>query len=93
MPIRWKTMPIWEALDRIDALLDQVEPLLVRASQEAVDAAQLPDLPQYIRDPLRSLEFEGKRLVKHYREGTQRLRGAIPAEALERERARPVGLF
>ena len=93
MPIRWKTMPVWEALDRIDALLDQVAPLIARANQEAVDAAKLPGLPQYITQPLGFLDFEGKRLVKHYREGILRLRDDIPAEALARERARPVGLF
>ena len=93
MPIRWKTKPLWEALDRIDALLDQVAPLIARANQEAVDAAKLPDLPQYITQPLRYLDFEGKRLVKHYREGIQQLRDNIPVDALKRERASGVGLF
>ena len=86
MPIRWSALQVSEAMDGIEALVEEAEPFFTQARQKAREAETIPDLPGYIDDRLKRLIWEIER-IEAVRAAIARVRRDIPEEALKAERA------
>jgi hypothetical protein len=95
MPIKWDPTLVREALDRMDALLQEAYPALEAASKEGKTAAEIPGLPQYVTQPLGSLVDNLRYAVDRCRRQLEDSRRRLPTVRLARSvatRDRP-GLF
>ena len=48
MPIRWSAVSVAEAMDEIEALINQAEPFLAEAEEKAGQAKGIRNLPEYM---------------------------------------------
>lgn len=95
MPIKWDPTPVREALEQMETLLQEAYPALEAAAKEGKAAAALPDLPQYVTQPLTSLVDNLQYAVDRCRRQLEEFRRRLPAARVARSvatRDRP-GLF
>ena len=87
MPIRWSAVSVAEAMDEVEALINQAEPFLAEAEKKADQARGIRNLPEYMGDRLSRLRLtiEGRQNI---RLAIARVREDIPQGALEAERNR-----
>jgi len=85
MPIRWSAVEVVEAMDEVEALLNQAEPFLVEAQTRAGKALGTKNLPEYMSQRVHRLVFtiEDQRRIRTAVSG---VRNAIPENALAAER-------
>ena len=87
MPIRWSTLKVAEAVDEIEALLNEAEPILAEAEQQARQSRGIPNLPEYMQERLGRLIFTIERR-ENIRLAIANVRKNIPEGAVEAERER-----
>jgi len=85
MPIRWSAVEVAEAMDEVEALLNQAEPFLAEAQSRAGKALGIKNLPQYMSQRVHRLIFtiEDRRRIRAAVNG---IRDDIPKDALAAER-------
>lgn len=87
MPIRWSAVQVAEAMDEIEALIDEAEPFLAEAEKKAGQVRGIRNLPEYMMDRLGRLKFTIERR-RDIRLTIARVREEIPQGAVEAERNR-----
>jgi hypothetical protein len=78
MPIRWNPKEVRQALDRIEALLNEAMPHLEAANKEGTRATAIPNLPEYMRQPLANMSEELKFAVARCHKRIEQARERIP---------------
>jgi len=92
MPIAWKALPLEEKLERIRRKIDEMEPLIAEARADVALASQPSNLPQYVTERLKRLDYDLNYALQRLRNGVQSVQKVIPEDAIERERKQP-GIF
>ena len=95
MPIKWDPTLVNEALDRMEALLLETYPILEDAAREGKASVKIPNLPQYMTQPLEHLVENLQHAVDRSRRQMADTRGKLPDTPVARTvatRDRP-GLF
>ena len=98
MPIKWSGLRVIEAMDMTEEYVSQAITPLEQALLVAEEAAKIPNLPDYMKDRINRLIDELKRMTggviygretpSHLISTIDSIRGNIPKEALEEEKAR-----
>jgi hypothetical protein len=98
VPIKWSGLRIIEAMDMAEEYVNQAIEPLEQALLVAEEAVKIPNLPDYMKDRVNRLIEELKRLTggEIYSQqmpgrlisAIDSVRGNIPKEALEEEKAR-----
>ncbi len=98
MPIKWSGLRVIEAMDMTEEYVSQAIEPLEQALLVAEEAAKIPNLPDYMKDRINRLVEELKRLIggvvyghetpSYLISSIDSIRGNIPKEALEQEKAR-----
>ena len=88
MPIRWKAIPVVEAMDRIEETLKAVSSEVEKCRQEALEASRGANLPDYLLERIRTLEYTLRETMSRLQDRVDSVRKAIPEGAVERERNR-----
>lgn len=86
MPIRWKALPVADALDRVEAILEEVKPRIAEAREEVKRAMEGENLAGYVCERLSGLRRELGDAVDRPTHRLGRARESLPQEALEAER-------
>ena len=87
--IRWHPKLVRDAVDRIEAALAEATPHLERAAKEASEAAKLPNLPDYMAQPLRIVANDIQQALSRLDWQLKKTLDDIPKDA--RTVARPQG--
>jgi hypothetical protein len=90
MPIRWNPATVHEALQRVEAFLDQAQPFLEQANKEAEAATRIRNLPEYMVEPLRGFSGDIQQMLSRCRKRLAILRERIPKAPVARSQA-PAG--
>jgi len=85
--IRWSALQVAEAMDEVEALINEAEPFLAEAEQRARQAQGIRNLPEYMQQRLGRLIFTIDRR-QDMRGAIGHVRTSIPEGALEAERNR-----
>jgi len=98
MPIKWSGLRVIEAMDMAEEYVSKAIEPLEQALLVAEEAANIPNLPDYMKDRINRLIDELKRMTGGVIYGQQMpsrliasidaIRDNIPKEALEEENAR-----
>ena len=98
MPIKWSGLRVIEAMDMAEEYVSQAIEPLEQALLVAEEAANIPNLPDYMKDRVNRLTDELKRLTggviyghempSHLISAIDSIRDNIPQDALEEEKAR-----
>jgi len=75
-------------MDRVEALLEQARPILKQAGEACNEAAQIPDLPQYMQERLVQLNYMITNAIRRPVDSVASVRRDIPASALAAEQER-----
>lgn len=86
MPVRWNTWRVIEAADKIDQHIDAATEPLNCARDVAKEALQIPNLPQYLTQRIRSLITEIEYRDHGLRNKVEAIRKAVPKDAIEGDR-------
>jgi len=85
MPIRWSALQVAEAMDEVECLFNQAEPILADAKAKAGKATGITNLPQYMLERLHRLIYTIDR-SQDIRSAIARIREDIPQDAIVAER-------
>lgn len=87
MPIRWKTLPIWDRLDEVQKLIDKLTPSL-KAMSAKVEATRTEQdyLAGYMEQHLRGLKGALECALSNAKSTVDTIRHNLPAAALAKER-------
>jgi len=88
MPIRWSALQVTEAVDAVEALLNEAQPFIDQALAKVQEARRIPNLAGYIDDRLARVEWDIKGKFGRLKVGIDSVRKAIPDGAIEAERSR-----
>jgi hypothetical protein len=98
VPIKWSGLRVIEAMDMAEEYVSQAIEPLEQSLLVAEEAAKIPNLPDYMKDRINRLVEELKRLTggviyghetpSYLVSSIDSIRGNIPKEALEQEKAR-----
>ena len=98
MPIKWSGLRVIEAMDMAEEYVSQAIEPLEQALLVAEEAANIPNLPDYMKDRINRLIEELKRLTggviyghetsSYLLSAIDSIRNNIPKDALEQEKAR-----
>lgn len=91
--IRWKATPIVKKLDRIDKMLNEIEPTFRDMVAQVKLAQQQPNLPDYMRERLSGLDDELSDAMRRILSRVASVRSNIPEDALERESNDPLSFL
>jgi len=89
MPISWSALEVSEAMDKVESLLNDAQPILSQAHRVVVEAKEIPNLPQYMEQRLSGLRETLASSISRPRDGVDSVRKALPEGAVERERKQP----
>ena len=85
MPIRWKALPVKEAMDKAEAQVNLSIEFLAEAKKIVDEASKGEGLPQYVTQRLYTLSEELKCLPKRCQDKIEGVRGELPQTALKEE--------
>ena len=88
MPIKWSARQIAESLDHLEKIIDEAQPILKLCQKNAVATTKLPNLPEYVSQPLMTFADDLNYFVEKCRSRIDRIRGLIPKNDLAREQRR-----
>lgn len=88
MPIKWSARQVAERLDQMDKVVNQLEPILDELKAEVLATTNLPNLPEYMKQPLKWLGSDAEYAIVRLRERIGRIRGYIPKNDLAKEQRR-----
>ena len=94
MPIRWNPLKVNEAMDTVEAQVNQVIEPLEKARTIAQDALNIPDLPQYVTQHINRIIGDIDQAIGgsqwnttgRLMAGIQSVRNDLPKEAIEEEK-------
>ena len=86
MPIKWSARQVAESLDRLEKIIDEAEPILKGCGEEALATTKLPNLPEYMSQPLMGFAGDLDYFIEKCRSRIDRIRGYIPKADLAREK-------
>jgi hypothetical protein len=87
VPIRWSALKVAEAMDEVETLLNEAEPILAKAEQKASQARDIPNLPEYMQERFGRLILTIERR-QDIRLAIDNVRTNIPEGAVEAEQER-----
>lgn len=87
MPIRWSVLQVCQKLDEMEKVLADTEPILGELASLAGGALKVPNLPDYVKEPLWGIEAEATHVIRKMRDRITRLRDLLPKEKLAKEQA------
>lgn len=87
MPIRWSARQVSESLDKMDKILDELEPILQRLLDKASETGKLPNLPEYMGQPLGWVKEKTSDFYAGQKKRIEKVRAYIPKDDLAREQA------
>ena len=100
MPIKWSGLRVIEAMDMAEEFVSQAIEPLEQALLVAEEAANIPNLPDYMRNRINRVIDELKRMTggviyghempSHLISSIDSIRDNIPKEALKEEKAREI---
>lgn len=102
MRIRWNPLQVNEATDVLDGYIDKIVKPLEKAKKAAIEAEQIPKLPDYVKYSFRSFVGEVERVIggthswgNHHFDGVLKSRVAtirrdIPKDALAEAISKPL---
>jgi len=85
MPIRWSAVKVNQAMNEVEARMDEAQIFLEQAAVAVQGARRIPALPSYIDHRLARLELEIRERYSRLKAGVQSIRGTIPDGAVEAE--------
>lgn len=88
VPIRWSALQVAEAVDAVEALLNEAQPFIDQALAKVQEARRIPNLAGYMDDRLARVEWDIKEKFGRLKVGIESVRKAIPDGAIEAERSR-----
>jgi len=83
--IRWNAKQVSDSLDEMDKILDELEPILQRLIDKAYETSKLPNLPDYILQPLGWLKQKTSDFYSGQKARIERVRGYIPQKDLAKQ--------
>lgn len=86
MPVRWSPLAVSEAMDRVEAQVQKTVKPLALAREVALEAAKLPQLPEYMKWKIRSLAESLESTSRHLEYRIKGVRDDLPEEQLAAER-------
>jgi len=86
VPIKWSAVKVSEAMDEIETQLNYARPFINEAQHIAEEVKHVPNLPEYINQPRRSLSERLGYVHKGLFSYIERIRSHIPDGAIEAER-------
>ncbi len=86
MPIKWSAVKVSEAMNAIEAQLALSKSFIDEAHRIAEEAKTIPNLPDYINQPRRTLSERLGNSVESLLGYVNRIRERIPDGAIEAER-------
>lgn len=88
MPIKWSAVKVSKAMDELEAQLALAKSFLDEAHRIAEEARTIPNLPEYIDQPLRTLSDRLSSSLESFLGYVNRTREHIPDGAVEAEQGR-----
>lgn len=88
MPIKWSARQVAESLDQMEKVIGELEPIIGKCRAKALETAKLPNLPEYMSQPLMTFADDLNYFVEKCRSRIDRIRGLIPKNDLAREQRR-----
>ncbi len=85
MPIRWSVLQVCQKLDQMEGLLPDIEPILGELVASVGFALEVPNLPDYVKQPLWGIEGEATNMMRRMHDRINRLRDLLPKEKLAKE--------
>ena len=87
MPIRWSAVQVDQAMNEVEARLDEAQLFLEQAQVAVQKARGIPDLPTYVNHRLVRLEADIRDRYARLKADVKSIRDAIPDGAIEAEQA------
>ena len=87
MPIKWSAVQVDQAMNEVEARLDEAQLFLEQAQVAVQKARRIPDLPSYMGDRLARLESDIRDRYARLKADVKSIREAIPDGAIEAEQA------
>lgn len=85
MPVKWSAVKVSKVMNDVESQVILAEQFIDEAKTKAVEALEIENLPEYMRQRIRSLIYDLER-IKKVRESIELVRKNIPEEAIEAER-------
>ena len=86
--IRWKAVPVVEAMDRIEETFSEILVQVEKCRQEVLEASRGANLPEYLTQRIGTLKYTIDNTIPSLRSRVGSVREAIPEGAVESERKR-----
>ena len=86
MPIKWKALPVKEAMDKAEEQVNLADQFLSEARRIVEEASKGDNLPEYMTQPMSNLKYDLENLVGRCRQRLDRIREHCPEDALVSER-------
>ena len=85
MPIRWKALPVKEAMDKAEEQVRLGGQFIAEARKIVQEAEKGENLPQYVTQPLYTLQDDMKSFTQRLLDRIDRVRTDLPKDALKGE--------
>lgn len=85
MPIRWKALPVKEAMDKAEEQVRLGGQFIMEARKIVQEAEKGENLPQYVTQPLYTLREDLKGFTQRLLDRIDRIRTDLPKDALKGE--------
>ncbi len=85
MPIKWKSLPVKEAMDKAEEQVKMGNEFLAEARKIVEEARKGENLPQYVTQRLYTLSAELGDFPKRFLDKIEGIRGELPKNALVSE--------
>lgn len=85
MPVKWSVLKVSDAMDMVEEFVDKAADPLECARIVAIEARQIPGLPQYLEERLVRLITHIER-IGYVRDAIKAVRDSLPDGAVEAEK-------
>jgi hypothetical protein len=85
IPIKWSAVKVDQAMNEVEARLDEAQLFLEQAVVAVQRARRIPDLPSYVDNRLARLELDIRERYSRLKADVESIRDTIPDGAIEVE--------
>ena len=85
MPIKWSAVKVDQAMNEVEARLDEAQIFLEQTVVVVQGARRIPDLPSYVDNRLARLELDIRERYSRLKADVESIRDTIPDGAIEVE--------
>ena len=85
MPIKWSAVKVDQAMNEVEARLEEAQLFLEQAVVAVQRARRIPDLPSYVDNRLARLELDIRERYSRLKADVESIRDTIPDGAIEVE--------